>query len=132
MDKKDEQQEKEIADSAEFIQKYISELNLERGINSPDKYTISLAVSKDGIVDIQMDWPEILCEDMVENIAHLLYALNSSDMKPMIVESLAESSVKKPELDAPVKQVVSEWLKFQEKYQSEPCIRPRDALRDGV
>ena len=128
----DNPEKKDVESDEELIKKYISEFGLDKDSLLGDKYTVSMSVNKDGIVEVKMEWPEDICEEMLENISHLLYAINTSGVKTLMVESLAESTISRPELDSAIKKVVASWLSFQEKYGNEPCVRPRDTLTDGV
>ena len=120
------EKEEEQKSADKLVEKYLMGIG---DINAPDKFTISLAVNDSGIVDVQLDWPDNSEEEeMSENIAHLLYALNSGDLKSVIVESLTEGPIKDPTLKKSVEMAIEKWLEFQNKYKNEPCVKPREAL----
>ena len=62
-------------------------------INSDSNFTVALAVSESGIVDVQMDWPTYpIGEGMLENIASLLFSIDSGQMKGLMIEAITSCS----------------------------------------
>lgn len=119
--------DKEKKDTENLVEKYL--LSLDGDINSAEKFTVSMAVNDDGVVDIQLDWPEDAESEITcEKIAHLLYAINRGELKTTMVEAITEAAIKDPSLKNSVRMVVKKWLMFQQKYSSEPCVKPREAL----
>lgn len=99
-------------------------------VNSPNKFVISFAVDDAGIVDVQMDWPaDIENQEVLQNIAHLLFAINSGDMKGMTTRALQESGIQEKDLILAIGSVVDKWLQFESPHDSSPCINPRNTLK---
>ena len=94
-----------------------------------ERYIISFSVNPSSVVDVQVDWPhEEVDENMAENIAYLLYALNNGKMKKMTVDSMTESIIQQEGLEDIVTQVITKWIEIQNKNSPEPCIRPSQTL----
>ena len=94
-----------------------------------EKYIISFSVNAHSVVDVQVDWPsDEVDENMAENIAYLLYALNDGKMKKMTVDSMTESIIQQDGLEDTVSQVIAKWIEIQNKNSPEPCIRPSQTL----
>ena len=115
------------------LQEYIEALYLNKGsINSSQKYLVCFSVDKDGVVDVQMDWPESLDDEIIlENIASLLFSINSGDMKSLIAQGLQNSGTKDLEIAAAVNLIIETWLEFEQISQSQPCVKPRNTLKKG-
>ena len=122
-------------DSDKRIKEYIRLLSEEQSekpktIKSPNKYVISLAVNRQGSVDIEIDWPDNVNDSqMIYNIAQLLHSLNKGEFKSMIVEIMADSAIRDPELEKHIQKIVGDWLDIEKSSNTEPHIKPRDALR---
>ena len=113
------------------LQEYIQALYTNESINSTEKYLISFSVDRDGVVDIQMDWPEEIDEVILENIASLLFSINSGDMQSMIAKGLQNSGLKEIELTEAVSLVIETWLEFERLSKPQPCVKPRNTLHKG-
>lgn len=100
-----------------------------QNINNDSNFTLSFAVNEAGIVDVQMDWPTYpVCEEMLENIASLLFSIDSGQMRGLMIEAITNCSDDK-ELAHYVKSVVSKWLYFENVERPRALIRPRDTLQ---
>ena len=99
-----------------------------KSINKESNFFLSFSIDKESIVDVQMDWPmEPVSEQLLENIASLLYSVNSGQTKSLTAEALSNCA-NDEELYDYVKIVVQKWLEFDNIADDGPAIKPRDTL----
>ena len=123
MDKKSQKQ-----DEADLIKEYMLQ-DESFSIDSPDKFSLHFALSKNGIVDTQIDWPEENIDDEFLNmIASMLYSINSGTFKNLMLEAISESYTQRNDLEEESKKLIQKWLNYKNSEITEPCIKPRDVI----
>ena len=121
-------------DNSKKIQEYIESLYFsnKNSINSSEKYLVAFSIDKDGVVDVQMDWPDSLNDtSMLESIATLLFSINSGDMRSLIAQGLQNSGADDLQIAPAINYIIEMWLEFEKSSQSQPCVKPRNTLKKG-
>ena len=131
MDNKKKDKKSDAEAAAELIKEYMLQ-DEQVNINSSDKFSLHFALSKDGIVDTQIDWPEgDIDDDFIALIASMMYSINVGAFKSLMLEAVAESFTQRSDLEKESKKLIEKWLDYKNAERTEPCVRPRDVIPKG-
>ena len=127
MDKDESPAEKQAKD---YVNSILSEFYSDKTPeNDKDRYSISFFVDKNGIVDIEILWPESIEEVMSDSIASLLYSINNGEMKSLVTKAMSEPGIEDPQLRVFIMSVIEKWVQIQNSVAKKPYINPRETLR---
>lgn len=111
------------------IKKYMEEMGYAKENMQDHIFSIGFSVGSQGVVDVTIQWPEELTENLTECASTLLYSINEGLLKKMTVDAITDSYIKYPEIKKEVEQIVEKWLILQSSTADEPCIKPTETLR---
>tara|TARA_B100000959_G_C14861225_1_gene574317 strand:- start:295 stop:624 length:330 start_codon:yes stop_codon:yes gene_type:complete len=93
-------------------------------------FVVTFTVDDGGIVNIKMDWPAAsLDKQLKDNIANLLYTINSGGLKTLCVKALYNMSENDHSAQTIVSDIITQWLEYTTDSEGGPCVKPRNALR---
>ena len=120
MDSNNDEQNKNL----EIIKNILNIEEVKRG-----KFSIQFTVNELGVVDVAMDWPDTTeSQEMVNAISTLLFSVDKNQIQELIMQGLAESS-QEDGLSSLINKVISRWAEYESNHKSQPCVKPKDALR---
>ena len=120
----EEKKAKEYVDS--ILSEFYSNDNRQ---DEKDRYCISFFVDKEGVVDIEILWPECIEESLSDNIASLLYSINNGEMKSLVSKAISNPGIEDSQLRVFIISVIEKWLDIQTYVSKKPYIDPRDTLK---
>lgn len=127
MDKDESPAEKQAKD---YVNSILSEFYSDKMTeDDKDRYSISFLVDKNGIVDIEVLWPESIEEVMADSISSLLYSINNGEMKPLVTKAISDPGIEDPQLRMFIISVIEKWAQIQNSVTKKPYISPRETLR---
>lgn len=97
-------------------------------IHSNQQFKMSFSVDEEGSIATNATWPESKCsQQMKENIANLLYYINTGFFSSMIMSALMESAIKDKSLETEVTDIASKIAEIKH-VDDDVCVKPKDAL----
>ena len=97
-------------------------------IQNNRQFKMSFSVDEEGSIITDAKWPESKCsQQMKENIANLLYCINSGFFSSMIMSALMESAIKDKSLEPEVTDIASKIAEIKH-LEDDICVKPKDAL----
>ena len=93
-------------------------------------FSILFSVDEENIVDVIIEWPEVISDKLVDSAATLLFSVDKAQVQELIIQALTNSlSSKEKGIPEASNKAMTLWADYEQKFKSKPCVSPKDVLK---